>query len=69
MVYGIQTGPLKQSFQVGSYTHGHLVWEGAPNKQAPNFIVFFFAGTNFIVLAVINTEGVQRGKGERSIRR
>jgi hypothetical protein len=41
MVYGIQTGPLKQSFQVGSYTHGHLVWEGAPNKQAPNFIVFF----------------------------
>jgi hypothetical protein len=54
MVYGIQTGPLKQSFQVGSYTLVHLVWEGAPN---------------FIVLAVINTGGVQGGKGERSIRR
>lgn len=37
MVYGIQTGRLKQSFQVGlSWSSG--LGRGS-NKQAPNFVV------------------------------
>jgi len=60
MVYGIQTGPLKQSFQDGQNSWSSGLGRGS-NKQAPNFIV----------LAVFSAGGEQGGKGEknRSIRR
>jgi hypothetical protein len=59
VVYGIHTGPLKQSFQVG------LSWSSGlgrdSNKQAPNF--------NVLAVFIVR-EGSRGGKGEnnRSIR-
>ena len=41
MVYGIQTGPLKQASRMGN-TLGHLVWEGAPISRLRTSLSWLF---------------------------